>query len=425
MDTSWQTVYYPSASSSPVATTTTPPYYQTSPSAYDHSSAHPQYAAVSSYDNDLPSPTYAAALSPDTSPVTPDVVANPWNTSLLWSGGILDNRDPRSTFWPAANWRNSSVPSNVDTSPIDYFYSSSNTGDSVNFYFTGHGLSVLDYRGPRRGRYNVTIDNVTSVIIDAYSETDELAKASGSQLPPVIWTSETFQEGTHSVVMSNLNNITDMDFWGVVINPNNYRAGKSFMPSESNVKTIIIASSVTATIMFLIFILVGSFVYYCKLVRPRRRLQAQMDADRKEALLPNSSSSQNTSRQTAMRSSSRLRLDTAFLSSQGDLGRVPSRVTATTNESQYWVRPEAEMAQIADTRQPSRTPALFQEIRLGSPHPSTLSSPTEFSPTSEVLPSSTFFSTEYAEPLSPLSANNISSPLEARRSHLHHARSVL
>lgn len=409
-------------------------------------------------------------MSPDNISVTPDVVANPWNTSLLWSAGILDNRDPRSTFWPLANWYNVSVPSNVDTSPIEYYYTSDTAGDFVNFYFTGHGLSVLDYRGPRRGRYNITIDNRSSYIVDAYSDTDELARASGSQLPPVIWTSETLFEGTHSVVMTNLNNLTNIDFWGVVINPNNYRAGKSFMPSESNVKTIIIASSVTATIMFLIFILVGSLVYYCKLVRPRRRLQAQMDADRKETLLPSPSSTQNTSRQSATGSSSRLRLNTAFLSSQGDLGRVPSRVTATTNESQYWVRPEAEMSQIAHTRQSSRTPALFQEIRIGSPQTSALSSPTEFSPTSEIHPSSTFFSSGYAEPLSPVSptnpadatahtpthtmpfgrepasqehahprhptshhyshsldlltnsVSNVSSPIDANRAHLHHSR---
>ncbi|KAJ1021523.1 hypothetical protein NDA13_005562 [Ustilago tritici] len=370
----WQAGSYPSPSYQPAAA-------QTMTYGNGLSPVYPQYAAAPT-TNDYASanPTSAAAPSGDAIPLIPDVVANPWNTSLLWSDGIMDNRDPRSTFWPLTSWHNSSVPSNVDTSPIEYYYQSTTAGDFVNFYFIGHGISVLDYRGPRRGRYNVSIDDATSFIIDAYSVTDELAKASGSQLPPVISTSETFYEGTHSVVMTNLNNLTEMDFWGVVINPNNYRAGKSFMPSASNVKTIIIASSVTATIMFLIFILVGSLIYYCKLVRPRRRLQAQMDADRKEALLPNSSSSQNTfraSRQTAMGSSSRLRLDTTFLSSQGDLGRVPSRVTAATNESQYWVPPQSEMAQVSITRQPTtRTPALSQEIRLGSPQPSALPSPT-------------------------------------------------
>ncbi|SYW80103.1 uncharacterized protein UBRO2_03371 [Ustilago bromivora] len=371
----WHAGSYPSPSYQPAAA-------QTMTYGNGLSPVYPQDAAAPTTNNYASAnPTSAAAPSGDAIPLIPDMVANPWNTSLLWSDGIMDNRDPRSTFWPLTSWHNSSVPSNVDTSPIEYYYQSTTAGDFVNFYFIGHGLSVLDYRGPRRGRYNVSIDDATSFIIDAYSVTDELAKASGSQLPPVIWNSETLYEGTHSVVMTNLNNLTEMDFWGVVINPNNYRAGKSFMPSASNVKTIIIASSVTATIMFLIFILVGSLIYYCKLVRPRRRLQAQMDADRKEALLPNSSSSQDTfraSRQTAMGSSSRLRLDTTFLSSQGDLGRVPSRVTAATNESQYWVRPQSEMAQVSITRQPTtRTPALFQEIRLGSPQPSTLPSPTE------------------------------------------------
>ncbi|CCF49045.1 hypothetical protein NDA11_005064 [Ustilago hordei] len=413
----WQAGSYPSPSYQPAAA-------QAMTYGNGLSPVYPQYAAApTTNDYAFANPTSAVAPSGDAIPLIPDVVANPWNTSLLWSGGIMDNRDPRSTFWPLTSWHNSSVPSNVDTSPIEYYYQSTTAGDFVNFYFIGHGLSVLDYRGPRRGRYNVSIDDATSFIIDAYSDTDELAKASGSQLPPVIWTSETLYEGTHSVVMTNLNNLTEMDFWGVVINPNNYRAGKSFMPSASNVKTIIIASSVTATIMFLIFILVGSLIYYCKLVRPRRRLQAQMNADRKEALLPNSSSSQNTfraSRQTAMGSSSRLRLDTTFLSSQGDLGRVPSRVTAATNESQYWVRPQSEMAQVSITRQPTtRTPALFQEIRLGSPQPSTLPSPTESSPTDQVLASSTFYSTTYAEPASPLSPNNPDYAIAHTHTHTH------
>ena len=354
-------------------------------------------------------PAYATSnTSSDTAPVTPDVVANPWNTSLLWSSGILDNHDPRSNFWPAKNWQNSSVPANVNTAPISYYYSSSEAGDSVNFYFTGHGLSVLDFRGPSRGRYNVTIDNAYSAIIDAYSETDELAQASGSQLPPVIWTSTTFEEGTHSVIMSNLNNISDMHFWGVVINPNNYKPGSSFRPSRStNTKLIIIASTVTAVVMVGIFILVGSIIYYCKLIRPRRRAQAQMDAERKESLLSTSPPSANTSRRTPRSSTSQLRLNTNFLSSQGDLGRVPSRVTATTNESQYWLRSETELAQISDaTRTSTRTPALFQEVHLASPVDSASSSPIDFTPASEIDPSSTIYSTETGEPLSPLSPTN-------------------
>ncbi|SPO30503.1 uncharacterized protein UTRI_06433 [Ustilago trichophora] len=354
-------------------------------------------------------PVYSASnMSSDSSSVTPDVVANPWNTSLLWSSGIIDNRDPRSNFWPADRWRNTSVPGNLNTAPIGYYYSSSNAGDSVNFYFTGHGLSVLDFRGPTRGRYNVTIDGESSVIIDAYSQVDELAKASGSTLPPVIWTSDTFEEGTHSVVMSNLNNISDMNFWGVVINPNNYKAGTSFMPSKStNTKLIIIASTVTAVVMVGIFLLAGSIFYYCKLVRPRRRARQQMDAERKETLLPSSSPITETSRRTPRGSMSQLRLNTNFLSSQGDLGRVPSRVTATTNESQYWLRSETDLAQVSDTRQTStRTPALFQEIRLGSPVNSVTSSPIDFTPATEMDPSSTIYTTNLGEPISPLSPSN-------------------
>lgn len=340
-----------------------------------------------------------------TAPMTPDVVANPWNTSLLWSSGIVDNRDPRSSFWPASNWHNSSVPQNVDTAPIGYYYSCSTAGDSVNFYFTGHGLSVLDYRGPTRGKYNVTIDNATSIVIDAYSNEDELAKSSGTELPPAIWTSETFDEGTHYVVMSNLNNLTDMDFWGVVINPNNYKPGKSFKAPASNTKIIVIASTVTAVVMIGIFLLVGSLVYYYKLLRPRRLLQQQLDAERKEALLPPRSSSSNLEMPTS-HTSSRLRLDTNFLASQGDLGRVPSRVTATTNESQYWVRSETDLAHFPDTRQPSRMPALFQEIRLESAQSSPLHSPVDCSPVCEMGMGSTIYSTEFGQPLSPLSPTN-------------------
>ncbi|KAI3477455.1 hypothetical protein L1887_60852 [Cichorium endivia] len=52
------------------------------PQAAASRTAKPSYAtAYASYDN-------------DSLPVTPDVVANPWNTSLLWSAGIVDNRDP-------------------------------------------------------------------------------------------------------------------------------------------------------------------------------------------------------------------------------------------------------------------------------------------------------------------------------------------
>ncbi|CBQ71372.1 conserved hypothetical protein [Sporisorium reilianum SRZ2] len=344
-------------------------------------------------------------------PITPDVVANPWNTSLLWSGGIVDNRDPHSTFWPASNWRNVSVPDYVDTQPINYYYSSSTAGDSVNFYFTGHGLSVLDYRGPTRGRYNVLIDNSTSVTIDAFSTTDEITRASGSELPPVIWTSDILDEGTHYVVMSNLNDVSDMNFWGVVINPNNYKPGKSFMPASSNTKIILIASTVTAVVMLGLFILVGSLVYHYKIVRPRRQLQQQMDSERKDALLPPraSSSAVRRSSTAAAASSSRLRLDTNFLASQGDLGRVPSRVTATTDESQYWVRPQSPSAQMVHMRQSSRTPAVFQEIHLASPRDSAASSPVDFSPVSEMGVSPIAYSTEMREPLSPLSPTNLAS----------------
>ncbi|GAC94295.1 hypothetical protein PHSY_001866 [Pseudozyma hubeiensis SY62] len=364
-----------------------------------HSSVPAQYSSSISNDSDDSNGVASTAS------MTPDVVANPWNTSLLWSSGIVDNRDPRSSFWPASNWHNISVPQNVDTAPIGYYYSSSTAGDSVNFYFTGHGLSVLDYRGPTRGKYNVTIDNVTSVIVDAYSNVDELAKSSGTELPPAIWTSETFEEGTHYVVMSNLNNITDMNFWGVVINPNNYRPGKSFKAPASNTKVIVIASTVTAVVMIGIFLLVGSLVYYYKLLRPRRLLQQQLDLERKEALLPPSSSSTNLD-VPASPTSSRLRLDTNFLASQGDLGRVPSRVTATTNESQYWVRSETELAHFQETRQSSRTPALFQEIRLESAQDSPLYSPVDCSPVCEMGMGSTIYSTEFGRPLSPLSPTN-------------------
>lgn len=393
MDSSLKSVYSSTAVVGNPTTTASPAFPSTTSSTWNDAAANS---------------TYAGALSSNATSVTPDVVANPWNTSLLWSSGIVDNRDPRSSFWPAQNWINSSVPSNVNTAPISYYYASSTAGDSVNFYFTGHGLSVLDFRGPHRGKYNVTIDNASSVVIDAYSETDELAQASGSELPPVIWTSDTFDEGTHSVLMSNLNNITDMQFWGVVINPNNYRPGKSFMHTSSDAKLIIIASTVTAVIMVLIFILVGSVVYYYKLVRPRRRFQAQMDADRKdESLLPSSSANADGPvRPPATGSSSQLRLNTNFLSSQGDLGRVPSRVTATTNESQYWLRPETEMGEITDTRQSTRISTLFQEVRLDSQQPSALSSPTDLSPASELDPTSTVLSAELSDPLSPLSPTN-------------------
>ncbi|CDS02145.1 uncharacterized protein SPSC_03412 [Sporisorium scitamineum] len=378
------------------------------------SSYHSDQTSSSSYTN-------AANMSSD-APITPDVVANPWNTSLLWSAGIVDNRDPQSTFWPATHWHNVSVPANVDTQPIDYYYSSSTAGDSVNFYFSGHGLSVLDFRGPTRGKYNVTIDNVTSVIIDAYSTTDELASSSGTQLPPAIWTSETIDEGTHYVVMSNLNNVSDMNFWGVVINPNNYRPGKSFMPPTSNTKVILIASTVTAVVMLGLFILIGSLFYQYKIVRPRRRFQAQMDSERKDVLRPPRSSSSGLDnspfrRSSAAASSSRLRLDTNFLASQGDLGRVPSRVAATTDESQYWVRPQTQLAQVIDTRQTSRTPAVFQEILLASPHDSVASSPVDFSPVSEMGVSPTAYSTELRQPLSPLSPTNLASATASTPTH--------
>ncbi len=35
---------------------------------------------------------------------------HPWNTSLLWSSGIADNRDPHSNFLPAHNWHNNTMP---------------------------------------------------------------------------------------------------------------------------------------------------------------------------------------------------------------------------------------------------------------------------------------------------------------------------
>lgn len=377
-------------------------YVPSGGSSSSTNSANPNSTQQTSDNNASPQQNSASSDAP----MTPDVVANPWNTSLLWSSGILDNRDPRSSFWPASNWRNASVPENVNTAPIGYYYTSSTAGDSVNFYFSGHGLSVLDFRGPSRGKYNVTIDNTTSVIVDAYSTTDELAKSSGSELPPAIWTSETFAEGTHYVVMSNLNNVSDMNFWGVVINPNNYKPGKSFVAATSNTKVIVIASSVTAAVMTSLFLLVGSLVYYYKLLRPRRQLQAQFDAERKHGLLPPSSSSSNLDA-TRSRRSSPLRLDTNFLTSQGDLGRVHSRVTATTNESQYWVRPATELAQVTDTRQSNRTPAVFQEICLERSDVSAASSPVQdFSPVSEIGVGSTLFQTEIGEPLSPLSPTN-------------------
>lgn len=380
------------------------PFHAAALAQDDDSSSSSQLASNSSSDQDQ-------SPSPGVGSLNPDVVANPWNTSLLWSSGILDNRDPRSTFSPSANWQNMSVPNNVDTAPIGYYFSSSTAGDSVDFCFSGHGLSVLDYRGPTRGRYNLTVDNTTSVIIDAYSDTDELAKASGAELPPAIWTSETFDEGNHYVVMTNLNNVSDMNFWGVVINPNNYRPGKSFVSSGTNTKLIIIASSVTAVVMFGIFILIGSLIYYYKLVRPRRRLQAQIDTERKDAALLTRPSSSNVvtdshGRTFSSSSSTRLRLDTNFLASQGDLGRAPSRITATTNESQFWVRSETDLALALDTRRSTRTPAIFQEIQLGSVQGSAASSPVDLSPTSDFDVSSTMYDTELGQPLSPLSPTN-------------------
>ncbi|ETS60350.1 hypothetical protein PaG_05551 [Moesziomyces aphidis] len=398
MTSQWDPDYWGLTSSAPSATL--------NPQAAASRTAKPSYAtAYASYDN-------------DSLPVTPDVVANPWNTSLLWSAGIVDNRDPRSNFWPIANWRNFSIPSNIDTAPIQYYYSSSNEGDSVNFVFTGHGLSVLDYRGPSRGEYNLTIDNTTTVVINAYSANDELASATGSQLPPVIWTSDTLDEGTHSVVMSNMNNQTHMHFWGIVINPNNYVPGKSFLHIASNVKTIIIASTVTASVMLLLFAIAASLFYYCKLVRPRRRLQSQMDAERKDlSLLPHSISSSSTANSS---SRSQLRLDTAFLSSQGDLGRVPSRVTATTNESQYWLQPDIHHSLTADTstRPSNRVHALFQEVTPISPTLSSPSSPTANTPATELDSSATAYSTSFGcEPVSPISPSNAYATAQSPTQH--------
>ncbi|GAC76256.1 hypothetical protein PANT_20d00023 [Moesziomyces antarcticus T-34] len=398
MTSQWDPDYWGLTSSAPSATL--------NPQAAASRTAKPSYAtAYASYDN-------------DSLPVTPDVVANPWNTSLLWSAGIVDNRDPRSNFWPIANWRNFSIPSNIDTAPIQYYYSSSNEGDSVNFVFTGHGLSVLDYRGPSRGEYNLTIDNTTTVVINAYSANDELAAATGSQLPPVIWTSDTLDEGTHSVVMSNMNNQTHMHFWGIVINPNNYVPGKSFLHIASNVKTIIIASTVTASVMLLLFAIAASLFYYCKLVRPRRRLQSQMDAERKDlSLLPHSISSSSTANSS---SRSQLRLDTAFLSSQGDLGRVPSRVTATTNESQYWLQPDIHHSLTADTstRPSNRVHALFQEVTPISPTLSSPSSPTANTPATELDSSATAYSTSFGcEPVSPISPSNAYATAQSPTQH--------
>ncbi|SNX87773.1 uncharacterized protein MEPE_06484 [Melanopsichium pennsylvanicum] len=401
MNATWRNTATWSSSTTAVTPATTS--YPVDTTTHQSSFSSNRTAALRNTDtNTTATATQAVVMASSTTTVTPDVVANPWNTSLLWSSGIIDNRDPRSNFWPSENWSNTTVPANVNTSPIDYYYSSTQAGDSVNFYFTGHGLSVLDFRGPLRGKYNVTIDDQVSVIIDAYSQTDDLANASGNTLPSVIWTSDTLEEATHSVVMSNLNNISDMHFWGVVINPNNYKAGSSFMPSKSsNTKLIIIASTVTAVVMVGMFILVGSIVYYCKLVRPRRRMQANIDSERKQPLLSSSSATTNTSSRTPRNSSSALRLNMNFLSSHGDLGRVPSRVTATTNESQYWLRPETEMAQVTNTSQSTRTPALFQEVRLGSPTHSVLSSPIDSTPVSEMDPTSTACS--IVEPLSPQS----------------------
>lgn len=374
-----------------------------------HSPANYAASTSSNVASPSPAPAQNAAAPPQSSNsnYSPDVVANPWNTSLLWSSGIISDHDPRSNFLPTSHWLNQSMPANVNTAPISYYYTSNTAGDTVNFYFYGHGLSVLDFRGPSRGRYNLTIDNTTSAIIDAYSQTDELANATGAELPPVIWTSNTMNEGTHSVVMSNLNNAS-MDYWGVVINPNNYKPGKSFVEEHGDVKTVVIASTVTAAVMVIVFALVAGLFYYFKMVRPRRRRQAAMDAEKKESLLPSTYDSSRNEDTGDMGERSLLRLNTAFLSSQGDLGRVPSRVTATTNESQYWMQPEGAFVPDDSYERQERTrgEAMFQEVRLESEENSALSSPIEYdgSPVSEVGP--TTFSSEMGRPLSPLSPTN-------------------
>lgn len=317
------------------------------------------YTAAASDDDDGDADDAAAAAAvAGPAALSPDVVANPWNTSLLWSSGVANNYDPTSNFYPAGHWSNNSIPPHLNTYPINYYYSADQIGDYLNFDFSGHGLAVLDFPGPNRSKYNVTIDN-TSVVVDAYSAEDQLAKASGSQLPSSIWTSGTLYEGTHQVLITNLNDTAELQFWGVVINPENYRAGKSFANTTSNIRLVTIAASVSAVVVSLLFILGGSVFYYFKVSRPRKRLEAQIAADGGDKRLLDTRA-HHRRRSSFASSRPDLRLNMHFNSSQGDLGRVPSRATATTHESQYWVRPDTGFA-VSHVAAETTRPAMLQQ----------------------------------------------------------------
>lgn len=245
-----------------------------------------------SYSYPAQSNTYAATLTvvtqsssttvrrPETTyPV--NVASTPDHSALLWSSKLANNSESYkfSGFLPRTSWQANPLPEGLISPPIDSYYSSTQLDAHIGFAFNGEALAVLDYRGPNRGIFNITIDSVTTVI-DGFSAVDELSDVSGTQLPPVIWTSSKLSNGRHQVTIANMRDQRlsnpELQFWAVMVNPDNYLNPAS-SSSSGGMQPAIRGAIISASVVTVFFLAIGALIYLRLKKRRERELKLRGD----------------------------------------------------------------------------------------------------------------------------------------------------
>ncbi|PWN53269.1 hypothetical protein IE53DRAFT_360123 [Violaceomyces palustris] len=205
----------------------------------------------------------------------PSSTSDSTEPGLIWSKDILGNATDQ--FWPPASWLQVKAPDNV---PLEYYYRTSQKGAKVTFYFNGTGIGILDFKGPSRGFYNITIDNdyAQSALVNAYSSVSDLDSV-GSGLPNMIYESSQYlEDGEHLVTISMMdsskytNTSSDLEFWAAVVNPDDYVAGVTFVVEPASHTLLIALATALGVSAFLLATV--AFLY----LRRRRRQKKQTAA---------------------------------------------------------------------------------------------------------------------------------------------------
>ncbi|EPQ30574.1 uncharacterized protein PFL1_02098 [Pseudozyma flocculosa PF-1] len=257
----------------------------------DFASSPSPSATVTTADVNAYSNSHLSSQSDQTSYLRGDTTTS--GASLIWTSTLLGSRDFDQMIKPDPGaWQLEFLPPNFPFRPLDRFYNTTAENTLLEFIFFGHRVSVLDLKGPNRGKYKIYLDgNVT--VVDAYSaESQPDAYTQGrvnSTLPPPIWTSGNLTSDLHSLGIETVHDdrqpAPQLHFYGALINPDNYNDTQSFSTVDPNTgntggngahsagrwrKVLIVALPVLLCVC-----LIGGWLWWRRRAQRRRRRQGR------------------------------------------------------------------------------------------------------------------------------------------------------